>query len=79
MKPIATLKEPLDSVDIKTRKKKKADVERSDVCAVPAAAIIGEAVVAFEIANAMQEKFGSDSLDEMKHNFKNYITQVQNF
>ena len=79
MKPICTLKEPLPSVDIKTKKPAKAEVQRSDVCAVPAAGVVGEAVTAIEIANAMCEKFGSDSIGEMKRNFDTYIKQVKNF
>ena len=79
MKPIATLKEPLNSVDIKTKKASKAEVQRADVCAVPAAGVISEAVAAFEIANAMCEKFGGDSLLEMKRNFDGYMDQVKKF
>lgn len=69
MKPIATLVKPLHSVDIKSKKATKAFVERADTCAVEAAAVIGEAVVAFEIANAFLEKFGGDSLEEAKDHF----------
>lgn len=79
MKPIATLLKPLDSVNIKTKKPTKATVERSDVCAVFSAGIVGEAAVAFEIANAMIEKFGGDSLDETKRNFDGYLKQVKGF
>ncbi len=79
MKPIATLMEPLNSVDIKTKEKKRAEVQRADVCAVPAAGIVGEAVVAFVLANAMCEKFGGDSLAEMKRNYGGYIEQVRNY
>jgi len=79
MKPISTLKEPLASVDINTKKAKKAEVQRADVCAVPAAGVVGEAVVAFEIANAMCEKFGGDSLAEIKQNFDNYLARIRNF
>ncbi len=77
MKPIPTLMKPLSSVDITTKKPFKASVERSDVCAVPAAGVVGEAVVAFEIANAMIEKFGGDSLSEMKRNYNGYIKYVR--
>lgn len=70
MKPISTLKSPLSSVDIKTKKKVEAHIERSDICAVESAAVIGEAVVAFEIAKAFLDKFGGDSLEEVKDNFK---------
>ncbi|MCX5686707.1 MAG: chorismate synthase [Candidatus Omnitrophica bacterium] len=79
MKPISTLAKPLASVNIKTKKPAKAAVERSDVCAVPAAGVIGEAVSAIEIANAMIEKFGGDSVTEMKRNFKGYLEQVRKF
>jgi len=72
MKPIATLKKPLNSVDLKTKKAAPAFVERADVCAVEAAAVIGEAVVALEIANALLEKFGGDSLEELKENIAAY-------
>jgi len=79
MKPIATLKDPLPSVDIKTKKQKKADVERSDVCAVSSAGVIGEAAAAFVIANALCEKFGGDSLGEIKRNLEGYLEQVKKF
>lgn len=72
MKPIPTLMKPLRSVDMESKKPFKAAVERSDVCAVPAAAVVGEAVAAFEIASALVEKLGGDSLDEMKRNFEQY-------
>ncbi|MBI2446987.1 MAG: chorismate synthase [Candidatus Omnitrophica bacterium] len=72
MKPIATLGSPLSSVDIISKKPFKAAVERSDICAVPAAAVVGEAQVAFELARALCEKFGGDSLVEMKRNYKGY-------
>jgi len=77
MKPIATLYKPLQSVDLRTKEPFKATIERSDICTVPAASVIGEAVVAFEIASAMVEKFGGDSLKEMKHNFKGYMDYVR--
>jgi chorismate synthase len=69
MKPIPTLYKPLRSVDIMSKKPFKASVERSDVCAVPAAGVVAEAAVAVEIASAMIEKFGGDSVDEMKRNY----------
>jgi chorismate synthase len=78
MKPIPTLMKPLRSVDMETKKAFKASVERSDVCAVPAAGVVGEAVAAFEIAAAMIEKFGGDSLDEMKRNFEQYQKDLKN-
>lgn len=79
MKPIATLRMPLASVNIKTKKPVSASVERSDVCAVPAAGVVGEAVVAIEIAGAMIEKFGGDSIREMKRNYNGYMEQIRKF
>ena len=79
MKPIATLSRPLASVNIKTKKPFKATVERSDTCAVPAAGVIGESVAAMVIANAMIEKFGGDSVVEMKRNYEGYLAQVKRF
>jgi chorismate synthase len=72
MKPIATLKKPLKSVDMKTKKTQAAGYERSDVCAVPAAAVVGEAMVAWVLASGYQEKFGGDSLQEIQANWRNY-------
>ncbi len=79
MKPIPTLYKPLRSVDIGTKKPYKASVERSDVCAVPAASIIGEAVVAIELADAFLLKFGGDSIREISRNYKGYLKQVRDF
>ena len=79
MKPIPTLGKPLRSVDIQTRKPLKAAIERSDVCAVPAASVIVRAVVAIEIANAMLEKFGGDSMAEMRRNFSGYMKAIKEF
>jgi chorismate synthase len=79
MKPIATLRKPLSSVNIRTKKTVKASVERSDVCAVPAAGVVAESAVAIEMANSMIEKFGGDSLCEMKRNYDGYIRQVRRF
>jgi len=79
MKPISTLKRPLASVNIRTKSPIKAAVERSDVCAVPAAGVVGEAVVTVEIANAMIEKFGGDSVGEMRRNYLGYIEQIRRF
>jgi chorismate synthase len=72
MKPLSTLMKPMRSVDIKTGEEVKATVERSDVCAAPAAAVIGEAVVAIELAKALLDKFGGDSLREIKRNIASY-------
>ncbi|MCL4424981.1 MAG: chorismate synthase [Firmicutes bacterium] len=77
MKPIPTLYRPLASVDIRTREPFLASVERSDVCAVPAAAVVGEAVVAFEIAGAFLEKFGGDSLEEVRRNYEAYMESLK--
>lgn len=71
MKPIPTLKRPLSSVNIETKEPGYAIVERADVCAVPAASFIGEAMVAFIIANAFLERYGADSIKEMEKRFKN--------
>jgi len=79
MKPISTLRKPLSSVDIRTKKRVMAATERSDVCAVPAAAVIGEAVSSIEIANALIEKFGGDSISEMRRNYGGYLAQVKRF
>jgi len=77
MKPIPTLMKPLRSVDMMSKKPFKASVERSDVCAVPAAGVVAEAAVAFELASAMIEKFGGDSIDEMKRNYEAYMKHLR--
>lgn len=79
LKPISTLKKPLRSVDIDTKQEDLAAFERSDVTAVPAAGIIGEAMLAIVLANSMREKFGGDSLAEMKANFESYSESLRNF
>ena len=79
MKPISTLYRPKKSVDIETKEAFDATVERSDICTVPAAGVVGEAVIAFEMANAMIEKFGGDSLEEMKRNYDAYLAYVKAF
>ncbi|NDJ14598.1 MAG: chorismate synthase [Acidobacteriia bacterium] len=79
LKPISTLRRPLESVDLETRESAKAAYERSDVCVVPAAGVIGEAMVAIVLAGAMLEKFGGDSLVEAKRNFDGYTEQVRRF
>jgi chorismate synthase len=79
MKPISTLYSPKKSVDIISKEPFDATVERSDICTVPAAGVVGEAVIAFEVANAMVEKFGGDSLEEMKRNFDAYQAYVRDF
>ncbi len=77
MKPIPTLMKPLRSVDMASKKPFKASVERSDVCAVPAAGVVAEAAVAFEIASAMIEKFGGDSMEEMRRNHHWYMKYLK--
>jgi chorismate synthase len=79
MKPISTLRKPLQSVDIDTKQPSEAAFERSDVTAVPAAGVIGEAMLAIVLANAMREKFGGDSLDEMRRNFDNYLIALKTY
>ncbi len=77
MKPIPTLQTPLKTVDIITKKTVTATKERADVCAVPAASVVGEAVIAIEIARAMQDKFGGDALGEMKRNYVSYQDYIR--
>jgi chorismate synthase len=77
MKPIPTLMAPLSSVHFLTKRKTKAAVERSDVTAVPAAAVIGEAMAAIVLAGHMCEKFGGDSMDEMERNYRGYIDYIK--
>lgn len=79
MKPIPTLYTPLQTVDLKTKESFSATVERSDVCAVPAAAVVAEAVVAIEIADAMLEKFGGDCMEEISTNLSAYSDHVRSF
>jgi len=79
MKPLATLRKPLPSVDIETREAIDAVVQRSDVCAVPAAAVVGEAMLALVLADACLEKFGGDSLAETQRNWRGYLQQVRDF
>lgn len=76
MKPISTQHRPLLSVDVVSKEASRAGVERTDITAVPAAAVVGEAVVAFEIARALREKFGGDSLAEMRRNYTGYLDHL---
>lgn len=76
MKPIPTLYKPLESVDMRTKEPYRATIERSDVCAVPAAAVVGEAMVAWTLAQAFLEKFGGDSVEEIQTNFEAYMSGV---
>ena len=78
-KPISTLRKPLRSVDIDTKKEDLAAFERSDITAVTAAGVIGEAMLAIILANSMREKFGGDSFEEMKQNFDNYQKSLKEF
>jgi len=79
MKPIPTLYKPLRSVDILTKEPFEATVERSDTCAVPAAAVVAEAMVAIEIANSFSEKFGGDSIAEIERNYHSYVEYLRSF
>jgi len=79
MKPIATLKRALPSVDVHTKEAFDAAFERSDICAVPAASVVGEAMVAITLATALLEKFGSDSLDELRRNIEGFHRQIEAF
>lgn len=77
MKPIATLGKPLVSVDIKTKKKTSASVQRSDICVVPAAGVIGEAMTAIVLASAFLDKFGGDNIKETKAAYRQYVKRVR--
>ena len=76
MKPISTMKNPMPSIDLKTHEKTQAHYERSDVCVVPAAGVIGEAVVALALAEALLEKFGGDSMSELERNYRSYMEAI---
>jgi len=76
MKPISTLMRPLGTVDVATGEAAKATAERSDVTAVPAMGVIAEAMAAFVLADAMLEKFGGDSLDEVRRNLDGYLAHI---
>lgn len=77
MKPISTLGKPLLSVDLNTKQPSEAGWERSDISAISAASVIMENVVAFEVARALLEKFGGDSLLEVKTNYDNYLATAR--
>ena len=79
LKPISTLKKPLRSVDIDTKQPSEAAYERSDVTVVPAAGVIGESMLAVVLANSMREKFGGDSIEEMKRNFDAYVDALEKY
>jgi len=76
MKPISTVPKALDTIDVKTGEAAKAINQRSDVCAVPAAGVVAEAMVALVLAEAVLEKFGGDSVGETKRNFEGYIAHL---
>ena len=75
-KPISTLMRPIASVDFRTRKAMDSSKERSDVCALPAAAVIGEALIAYALAWAFLEKFGGDSMEEVRRNYEAYVASL---
>lgn len=78
-KPLSTLMSPLHSVDLRSKEEALGAIERSDACAIPAAAVIAECVVAFEIACVFLEKFGGDSLREIRRNYQGYLQQVKEY
>jgi len=79
LKPISTLRKPLETADLETKKRVKGAYERSDVCVVPAAGVAAEAMVAFVLAQAFLEKFGGDSMGETRRNFDGYRKQLDEF
>jgi chorismate synthase len=79
VKPISTLRRPLESVDLTTKETATAAYERSDVCVVPAAGVVGEAMVALTVGRSLLEKFGGDSIVETKRNYSAYLEQVRQF
>ncbi len=79
MKPIPTLFQGLRSVDVNSKESVQARYERSDICAVPRALVVGEAMLSWVLASAYREKFGGDSLEEMMSNFQNYLSYLETF
>ncbi|MEO5858890.1 MAG: chorismate synthase [Pyrinomonadaceae bacterium] len=79
LKPISTLRKALHSVDIETKQEDRAAFERSDITAVPAAGVIGESMLAIILSNSMREKFGGDSIEEMKRNFDSYHRSLESY
>ncbi|HUA90958.1 MAG TPA: chorismate synthase [Terracidiphilus sp.] len=79
LKPISTLRRPLESVRFDTREATSASYERSDICVVPAAGVAAEAMVAITLAGVAQQKFGGDSLVELQRNFSSYIEQIRSY
>src|SRR5262249_2969098 len=78
-KPISTLRDGLPSVDIETKQPHRAQYERSDVTSVPACGVIGEAMLAFVLADALLEKTGGDSMEEVKRNFDGFVAAQRSF
>jgi chorismate synthase len=79
LKPISTLRKPLESVRFDTREKTSASYERSDICVAPAAGVVAEAMVALTLAQQVQQKFGGDSALELQRNFAGYIEQIRKY
>jgi len=79
MKPISTVMRPLDTVDVITKEQEKAFRERSDVCAVPRAAVVGEQMVAYVIAREVQRKFGGDTIGDLRDSLALYRKRVADF
>jgi chorismate synthase len=79
MKPISTLRRGLPSVDTETREAHRSQWERSDVTAVPACGVVCEAMLAISLADAMREKFGGDSLEEMRRNYEVYVDELRRY
>lgn len=79
LKPISTLRRPLRSADLRTKEAVHAAYERSDVCVVPAAGVVGEAMVALTLAGAFLDKFGGDSIEETRRNFQGFQSQLDEF
>ena len=79
LKPISTLRRPLESVDFESKETAKAAYERSDVCVLPAGGVVGEAMVALILARSLLEKFGGDSMEETLRNFGGYLEQIRRF
>jgi chorismate synthase len=77
MKPISTLSRPLASVDVATKEARAAFKERSDICAVPAAAVVGEAMLALVLARALLEKFGGDAIGQLDDSVARYLSTVR--
>lgn len=79
MKPIATLSQPLASVNIDTKKKTSAAKERADITAVPSAGVVAEAMIAYVVMDAFLEKFGGDCLEDIKKNYRSYLNRIKNY